>query len=92
VFDKLVSDGVVLAYGMSVEEVKTDGDFTHFIWMATTNMAGLEKIAAAFAADRARRTEDERKTINNLFTDVTEPDKARSIVTRSRIFRLPSSK
>jgi len=92
VFDKLVSDGVILAYGMSVEEVKTDGDFTHFVWMATANMAGLEKIGAAFAADRQRRTEDERKAINDLFTDVTEPDKARSIVTRSRIFRLPASK
>jgi hypothetical protein len=92
VFDKLVTDGVILAYGMSVEEVKTDGDFTHFVWMATANMGGLEKIAAAFAADRARRTEDERKTINDLFTDVTEPDKARSVVTRLRIFRLPASK
>jgi hypothetical protein len=92
VFDKLVSDGVILAYGMSVEEVKTDGDFTHFIWMATTNMAGLEKIGAAFTVDRARRTADERKAINDLFTDVTEPDKNRSIVTRSRIFRLPASK
>jgi hypothetical protein len=92
VFDKLVTDGVILAYGMSVEEVKTDGDFTHFIWMATANMAGLEKIGAAFNADRARRTEDERKTINDLFTDVTEPDKARSIVTRTRIFRLPASR
>ena len=92
VFDKLVTEGVILAYGMSVEEVKTDGDFTHFVWMATANMAGLEKIGAAFAADRQRRTEDERKAINDLFTDVTEPDKARSIVTRSRIFRLPASK
>ena len=92
VFDKLVTDGSVLAYGMSTEEVKTDGDFTHFIWMATANMAGIEKIGAAFAADRARRTEDERKTINDLFTDVTEPDKARSVVTRSRIFKLPTSK
>jgi hypothetical protein len=92
VFDKLVSDGVVLAYGMSVEEVKTDGDFTHFIWMATANLAGLEKIGAAFAADRTKRSEDERKKINDLFTDVTEPDKARSIVTRTRIFKLPASK
>jgi len=92
VFDKLVSDGLVLAYGMSVEEVKTDGDFTHFIWMATANLASLEKIGAAFAADRTKRSEDERKKINDLFTDVTEPDKARSIVTRTRIFKLPASK
>lgn len=90
VFDKLVADGALLAYGLSVEEVKTDGDFTHFVWMATVDMAGLEKIAAAFAADRARRTDDEQKQIAELFNSVTEPDKARSVVTRSRIFRLPA--
>lgn len=92
VFDKLVADGALLAYGLSVEEVKTDSDFTHFVWMATSDMAGLDKIGAAFAADRARRTEDEQKQIADLFTSVTEPDKARSIVTRSRIFRLPATK
>ncbi len=90
VFDKLVADGTLLAYGLSVEEVKTDGDFTHFVWMATANMAGLDKIGAAFAADRAGRTEAEQKSIADQFANVTEPDKARSIVTRSRIFRLPA--
>jgi hypothetical protein len=92
VFDKLVADGTLLAYGLSVEEVKTDGDFTHFVWMATANMSGMDKIGAAFAADRARRTEDEQASITELFTSVTEPDKARSVVTRSRIFRLPTAK
>jgi len=92
IFDKLLSDGVVLAYGLAVEEVKTEGDFTHFVWVATANMAGLDKISAAFQADRDRRTEDERKTITELFTSVTEPDKARALVTRSRIFRLPAPK
>ncbi len=92
VFDKLIADGALLAYGLSVEEVKTDGDFTHFVWMATADMAGMDKIGAAFAADRARRTEDEQKSIADLFANVTEPDKARSVVTRSRIFRLPAAK
>ena len=92
IFDKLVDDGVILAFGLANEAIKTDGEFTHFVWMATANMAGLDKIAAAFAADRARRTEDERNSITQAFTDATEPDKARSIVTRSRIFRLPAGK
>lgn len=92
VFDKLVADGAVLAYGLSVEEVKTDGDFTHFVWMATADMSGFDKIAAAFAADRARRTSEEQSSIAELFNSVTEPDKARSVVTRSRIFRLPQPK
>ena len=92
VFDKLVADGVVLAFGLATEAIKTDGEFTHYVWMATANMAGLDKIAAAFAADRGRRTEDERDFITQAFTDVTEPDKARSIVTRSRIFRVAPPK
>ena len=92
VYDKLVADGVVLAYGLAVEEVKTDGDFTHFIWVATADMAGLDKVGPAFAADRARRSEEERNSITELFGSVTEPDKARSFVTRSKIFRLPPAK
>ena len=92
VFDKLVADGVILAFGLSTEAVRTEGNFTHYVWMATTNMGGLDKIAAAFAADRARRTEDERNSITQAFNDATEPDMARSIVTRSRIFHLPPPK
>jgi hypothetical protein len=92
IFDKLLAEGVILAFGLSTEAIKTDGDFTHFVWIATANMAGLDKIAAAIAADRARRTEDERNSIAQAFNDVTEPDKARSVVTRSRIFRLPAAK
>ena len=92
VFDKLIADGSLLAFGLSVEEVKTDGDFTHFVWMATADMSGIDKIGAAFAADRARRTDEEQNSIAELFASVTEPDKARSVVTRSRIFRLPAAK
>jgi hypothetical protein len=92
VFDKLLADGTLLAYGLAQEEVKTDGDFTHFVWMATKDMSGMDKIGPAFAADRARRTEAEQASIAEAFASVTEPDKARSVVTRSRIFRLPAPK
>jgi hypothetical protein len=92
VFDKLVADGVVLAYGLAAEEIKTDGDFTHFVWIATASMAAADKIGPAFAADRARRSEEERNAITESFLSSTEPDMSRSIVTRSRIFRLPPQK
>ncbi|MGH9969628.1 MAG: hypothetical protein ACREBG_17790 [Pyrinomonadaceae bacterium] len=92
VYDKLMTDGVVLAYGLAVEEVKTDGDFTHFSWVATANMAAADKIGPAFTADRARRSEEERTAIADLFLSLIEPDKSRAIVTRSRIFRLPAQK
>ena len=92
VLDKLLADGVVLAYGLATEEIKTDGDFTHFVWIAFPNMAAAEKLGPAFNADRARRSEEERTAIAELFTSVTEPDMARSVVTRSRIFKLAPMK
>lgn len=88
VYDKLVADRVVLAYGLAQEEVKTDGDFTHFVWVATASMADADKILAAFAADRARRSEKDRNEITEAFLNATEPDKARSMVTRARIFKV----
>ena len=88
VYDKLVSDGVVLAYGVSVEAIKTDGDFTHFVWVATANMAGFDKVAAAFEAANEKRTPAERSEIAGTFTSLTDPDMSRSVVTKSRIFRL----
>ena len=92
VFDKLVADGSVIAYGMAVEDVKTDGEFTHFIWIATPNMSGGDKVASAFNADRARRTEEERDAIAEAFNSVLEADKARSMITRSRIFKVRDMK
>jgi len=92
VYDKLVTDGVVMAYGLAVEEVKTDGDFTHFVWVAAANLAAFDKIGPAFVADRGRRSEEERNAISDLFTSLTEPDMARSIVTRSRIFKVATPK
>lgn len=92
VFDRLVADGVVLAYGLAAEEVKTDGEFTHFVWIATPSMAAADKIGPAFAADRARRSEKDRNEITEDFLSATEPDKARSMITRSRIFKLAPQK
>jgi hypothetical protein len=51
-------------------------------------MADADKIGPAFAADRARRSEKERNEMTQDFLEATEPDKARSAVTRARIFKL----
>ena len=92
IFDKLVADGVVLAYGLAAEDVKTDGDWTLFGWIATANMAAADRSGPACAADRARRSEKERNEITEAFLDATEPDKARSIIARSRIFKIAPQK
>lgn len=87
VYDALVADGTLLAYGLAAEELKTDGDWTHFVWLATADMASLEKVRSAFVADRDRRSVEERNSITAAFTSVTEPDANRAIVTRSTVFK-----
>jgi len=63
VFDKLVADGTVLAFGLSVEDVRTDGDFTHYVWIATKDLATQDKVRAAFLPDRDRRSSEEQEAI-----------------------------
>src|SRR6266852_3940691 len=55
VFEKLAADGVVIAYGLSVEDIRTDGDFTHYGWYAVKDMASFDKVRAAVIADRDHR-------------------------------------
>jgi hypothetical protein len=88
VLDKLVADGVIGAFGLSVEEVRTSGDFTHFTWFDTKDLAGMDTIRAAFLADRARRTQEEQDAIANLFTSLVDSDASRSSAYRSLIFKV----
>jgi hypothetical protein len=92
VLDKLVADGVVLAYGLAVEEVRTDGDFTHFTWFATKDLAAMEKVRSAFVADRDKRSQDEQDAITAAFVNVLDVDASRSDVDRSLVFKLPGMK
>lgn len=92
VLDKLLADGVILAYGLSVEEVKTTSEITHFSWIDMKDLAAMDKVRDAFLADRNRRSEEERDAIADLFTSLTDPDAARSEVMRSIVFRVPGQK
>lgn len=92
VFDKMVADGSLLAFGLSVEDVRTDGDFTHYVWLATKDLATQDKIRAAFLADRDKRSSEEQEAITHLFVSLTDPDAARTELVRSLIFHLPTPK
>lgn len=92
VYDKLVADGVLLAYGYTVEELKTDGDFTLFTWTATKDLAGMDKARAAVLADRDRRSPEERGAIFELFRNMIEPDASRQMMTRAIMFHVPGQK
>jgi hypothetical protein len=92
VYDKLVADGVILGYGLDVEDVRTSGEFTHFTWVDTKDLAGMDKLRAAFMADREHRTQEEQDAISNLFGSLVDADASRGEIARSLIFHVPAPK
>jgi hypothetical protein len=92
VFEKLAADGVVMAYGLSLEEIRTDGDFTHYVWYAVKDLASFDKVRAAFMADRDRRSQEEQDSLTSLFVSLQDTDASRSEVVRSLIFHVPTPK
>jgi hypothetical protein len=92
VLEKLAADGIVLAYGLSVEDIRTDGDFTHYVWYAVKDLGSLDKVRAAFMADRDHRSQEEQDAINQLFASLQDLDATRSEVLRSLIFHVPAPK
>jgi len=92
ILDKLLADGVIAAYGLAIEEVRTNGDFTHFTWYDVPDLGQLDKVRSAFLADRDHRSQEEQNAINDLFAGLTDPDAARSEVDHAVIFKVPSMK
>lgn len=92
VYDKLIADGVILGYGLDVEDVRTSGEFTHFTWLDTKDLAAMDKVRAAFIADREHRTQEEQDAISNLFNSLLDADASRGELGRSLIFHVPAAK
>jgi hypothetical protein len=92
ILDKLAADGTILAFGLAVEDIRTDGDFTHYTWIATKDLASQDKVRAAFLGDRDKRSPEEQESLTRLFAELTDPDASRTELTRSLIFKLPSPK
>jgi hypothetical protein len=92
IFDKLLADGVILAYGLAVEDVRTEGDFTHFVWYDVKDLGSFDKVRTAFLADRDLRSQEEQDAITHLFVSLTDVDASRSEVGRSLIFRVATPK
>lgn len=88
ILDKLMADGILLAYGLAVEDIRTDGNFTHFTWFDTKDLASMDKIRAAFLSDRDHRSQEEQDAITHLFVSLTDVDASRSEVDHAVIFRV----
>ncbi len=92
VYDKLVADGTIWGYGLAVEELRTAGEFTHFVWVTAKDLAAFDKTRSAFMADRQRRTQEERDAINDQFGSLTDADASRSQIVRAIVFRVAGQK
>lgn len=89
VLEKLVADGVVMAWGLSVEEVRTEGSFTHYTWVGVAQMSDWDKVRAAFIADRDGRSKEQQADISDAFNKLTDADASRQLATRSILFHVP---
>ena len=59
--DKLMADGVVLAWGMEAPLLRIPDAATHLIWYTVADYAGVEKVDAAMRAQIAKMTEEAAK-------------------------------
>ena len=92
VLDQLMADGVILVYGLSVEDVRTSGDFTHFTWYVLKDLSSMDKVRAAFNSDRDHRSQEAQDAIVSLFASLTDMDASRSEIDREIIFHVGAMK
>src|SRR5215467_2842553 len=59
--DKLMADGIVLAWGVQSSLLRVPGNATHFIWYAVADYAGVEKVDSAMRAQIAKLSEEASK-------------------------------
>jgi len=90
--DKLMADGVILAWGLEVPVLRVPGYATHVIWYVVADMAGVEKVQDAMTAQLAKIAADEnaQKVRKELTTaerilEVTDVTKTRDWLTRDVI-------
>jgi hypothetical protein len=57
--DKLMADGVVLAWGLQASMLRVPGNGTHWIWYAVNDWSGIEKVDTAMRAQIAKMSSND---------------------------------
>jgi len=86
VWDKLLADGVIYGYGIDVEDFTSLEPGTRWFWVSMPDLATGDKIDATFAADRDKRSEEERAAIGRQFREVTVAGSSHDDLYRAAIF------
>ena len=59
--DKLMADGVVMAWGVEKPVIRVPENATHMVWYMVADYAGVEKVESAMDAQIAKLNEDAAK-------------------------------
>jgi hypothetical protein len=86
VLDKMIEDGTVSAYGLSIQEVRTTDKFTHFMWMTIPDFASYEKARSTYMASYGERSEEANKVLKDTYLKIADPAASRGFVMREQIF------
>jgi hypothetical protein len=72
ILEQLYADGAVTGYGIDAELVHTGDSGFRFFWQIVPDAEALDKVEAAYAAARAKRTPEERRAIGAAFAELTD--------------------
>ena len=98
--DKLMADGVVLAWGVQTPLLRAPGNATHMIWYAVADWSGIEKVQTAMQAQIAKLTEEAAKSgatkkgatpgqgPSTRIMDVADVSKTHDYLTRDLVFNV----
>ncbi len=82
VFDRLVAEGTVVAWGLDAKMVHNEGGTTHMFWWVTADFAGQDKVfAALFGIQMADADE-------KAFQDAIVPEKHHDHILRTQLINI----
>jgi hypothetical protein len=81
--DGLVTDGSLLSWGILVPFSRAHDDWTHAIWLSTTDWAHMDKVIGGFEAAEKARSELENEAVARQFRELVEAGSVRDEVLRN---------
>jgi len=93
--DKMMADGVVVAWGLEASMLRGHDPTTHTIWYAVADWSGVEKVQTAFAAQLAKIAADDareqggkkgQKSTMDRIRETVDTEKTKDYLTRDLVF------
>ena len=71
ILDQLFNDGTIKTYALFSDYIHTSTPGNQYTWYVVADAAALDKVDAAFAAERNKRTPEEREAVMRAFEEIT---------------------